>query len=40
MTQRLTMADNDEELPVILFIMERTLEFASAIPLVTFQRAV
>jgi hypothetical protein len=40
MTQRLTMADDDKELPVILSIMWRTLGFPSATPLVTFHRAV
>jgi len=39
MTQRLTMADNDKELPVILTIMRRTLGFPSATPLETFHRA-
>jgi hypothetical protein len=39
-TQGLTVADNDDAFPGIVVIMERTLEFAGAIPLVTFQRAV
>jgi hypothetical protein len=39
-TQGLTVANNNEELLVILSIMRRTLGFPSATPLVTFQRAI
>jgi len=39
-TQGLTVADNDEELPVTLSIMKRTLGFPVATLLVTFQRSV
>jgi hypothetical protein len=38
--QGLTVADNEDALPGTVVIMERTFEFAGAIPLVTFQRAV
>jgi hypothetical protein len=31
-TQGLTVADNDNALPVTVFIMERTFEFAAVIP--------
>jgi hypothetical protein len=39
-TQGLTVANNNEELLVILSIMRRTLGFPSATPLLTFQRAI